>query len=292
MPEPSYQKLIAGYDGSDHAADGLALAELLCDVTGAELLVAAVVPREFPYVPGTPEREQELQSRARDMLVDAVAESDRVTTRVVAARAAAHGLHDLAESEQADAIVVGSSRHGPVGRVLAGSVASRLLHGAPCPVAVAPAGYRERERSGLAVVGCAFDGSDEAQLAARHAEYLARRAGATLRLLAVHEPELIFGIDQVPGAYDSVELAKSERRRLGKELEEAARRVASGVEVQHDLLEGSAVDALSDAAARDVDLLVVGSRAYGPVRRVLLGGVSSGLVRSSPAAVLAVPRGG
>jgi nucleotide-binding universal stress UspA family protein len=292
LPEPSYQKLIAGYDGSDHAADGLALAELLCDVTGAELLVAAVVPHEFPYVPGTPEREQELRSRAHDMLVEAVAESDRVTARVVAARAAAHGLHDLAESEQADAIVVGSSRHGPVGRVLAGSVASRLLHGAPCPVAVAPAGYRERERSGLRVVGCAFDGSDEARRAARHAEYLARRAGATLRLLAVHEPELICGIDQVPGAYDSLELAKFERERLGKELEEAARRAAPGVEVQHDLLEGSAVDALSDAAAGDVDLLVVGSRAYGPVRRVLLGGVSSGLVRSSPAAVLAVPRGG
>lgn len=292
MPEPSYRKLIAGYDGSDHAADGLALAELLCEVTGADLLVTAVVPREFPYVPGTPQREQELRARARDVLVDAVAESERVTTRVVAARAAAHGLHDLAESEEADAIVVGSSRHGPIGRVLAGSVASRLLHGAPCPVAVAPAGYRERERSGLAVVACAFDGSDEARLAAQHAEHLARRAGAALRLLAVREPELIFGIDQVPGAYDSAELAKAERKRLTQELEDAASRVGPGVEVQHELLEGSAVEALSAAAADGVDLLVVGSRAYGPVRRVLLGGVSSGLVRSSPAAVLAVPRGG
>jgi nucleotide-binding universal stress UspA family protein len=176
--------------------------------------------------------------------------------------------------------------------VLAGSVATRLLHGAPCPVSVAPAGYRERERSGLRVVACAFDGSDEARLAAEHAEYLARRAGAALRLLAVHEPELIFGIDQVPGAYDSAELAKSERERLGRELEDAASRVGPGVEVEHELLEGSAVDALSAAATAEVDLLVVGSRAYGPVRRVLLGGVSSGLVRSSPAAVLAVPRGG
>ena len=292
MSEPSYRKLIAGYDGSDHATDGLALAELLCEVTDARLLVAAVVPREFPYVPGSPEREEELRARARDMLVEADADGERVTTGVVAARAAAQGLHELAESEQADAIVVGSSRHGPIGRVLAGSVATRLLHGAPCPVSVAPAGYRERHRSGLRVVACAFDGSDEARLAADHAEYLARRAGAALRLLAVHEPELIFGIDQVPGAYDSAELAKFERKRLTKELEEAASRVGPGVEVQHELLEGSAVDALSAAATDEVDLLVVGSRAYGPVRRVLLGGVSSGLVRSSPAAVLAVPRGG
>jgi len=287
-----YTRLIAGYDGSDHAADGLALAELLSDVTGAELLVTAVVPQEFPYVPGTHEREQALRSLARDMLVDAVAESDRVHTRVIAARAAAHGLHDLAESEGADAIVVGSSRHGAIGRVLAGSVAERLLHGAPCPVTVAPAGYRDRGRGGLEVVACAFDGSDEARRAAEHAEYLARAAGATLRLLAVHEPELMFGIDQIPGGYDRDELARTERARLERALDEAAARVPPGVAVEHELLEGSAVEALAGAASDGVDLLTVGSRAYGPVRRVLLGGVSAGLVRSSPVAVLAVPRGG
>jgi nucleotide-binding universal stress UspA family protein len=73
-------------------------------------------------------------------------------------------------------------------------------------------------------------------------------------------------------------------------LEEGAASIAPGVDVQHELLEGSAGDALAGAAADDVDLLVVGSRGYGPVRRVLLGGVSSGLMRSSPVPVLAVPR--
>jgi nucleotide-binding universal stress UspA family protein len=287
----SYAKLIAGYDGSDHAVDGLALAELLADVTGAELLVAAVVPHEFPYAPGTAEREQVLRLQAQDMLVDAVAESDRVHTRVVVARSAAQGLHQLAESERADALIVGSSHRGPVGRVLAGSVAERLLHGAPCPVAVAPAGFRERPDRGLRIVGCAFDGSDEARLAAQHAAYLARRARAKLLLLAVHEPELIFGIDQVPGAYNLQELAESERKRLARALEAAAAAVEPDLEVQHEVLEGSAVETLAGAAENGIDLLIVGSRAYGPVRRVLLGGVSSGLVRSSPAPVLVVPRG-
>ena len=50
---PRYATLVAGYDGSERAADGLALARLLADATGAELLVAAVVPHEFPYAPGT-----------------------------------------------------------------------------------------------------------------------------------------------------------------------------------------------------------------------------------------------
>lgn len=46
---------------------------------------------------------------------------------------------------------------------------------------------------------------------------------------------------------------------------------------------------LADAAA-DADLLVVGSRGYGPLRRVLLGSTSAGLVRSARCPVLVYPR--
>ncbi len=38
-------------------------------------------------------------------------------------------------------------------------------------------------------------------------------------------------------------------------------------------------------------ILVVGSRGYGPLRRVLLGSVSTQLVKSAPCPVLVVPRG-
>ena len=60
------------------------------------------------------------------MLAAAVDEGDRATTGR-AARSAAQGLHELAESAQADALIVGSSHRGAIGRVLAGSVAERLL---------------------------------------------------------------------------------------------------------------------------------------------------------------------
>jgi nucleotide-binding universal stress UspA family protein len=36
--------------------------------------------------------------------------------------------------------VDGSTHRGPIGRVLAGSTARKLLHGAPCPVLVVPRG--------------------------------------------------------------------------------------------------------------------------------------------------------
>jgi len=44
--------------------------------------------------------------------------------------------------------------------------------------------------------------------------------------------------------------------------------------------------------SRDVDLLVAGSRGYGPMARLLLGSVSSRLVATAPCPVLIVPRPG
>jgi nucleotide-binding universal stress UspA family protein len=286
-----YETLVAGFDGSEHAADGLALARMLAGVTGAELLAVAVVPHEFPHTPGSSEREEATRVEATRLLSESVGEDDRTKTRVITARSAPQGLLDLAESAPADALVVGSSHRGAIGRVLAGSVAERVLYGAPCPVAVAPVGLSNREHRRLSVVGCGFDGSDESWLAVRHADFLARRAGAALRLLAVHEHELLFGMDAVPAGYDPSEISRDARMRLERKLDEAAASI-KGLEVQRYVLEGSALEALANAAENGIDLLVVGSRQYGPVRRVLLGGVSSGLVRASPSSVLVVPRPG
>src|SRR6185295_17778859 len=54
---------------------------------------------------------------------------------------AALALHDVAERERARMLVIGSSTRRPAGRLMPGAVTDRLLRGASCPVAVAPAGY-------------------------------------------------------------------------------------------------------------------------------------------------------
>jgi nucleotide-binding universal stress UspA family protein len=56
------------------------------------------------------------------------------------------------------------------------------------------------------------------------------------------------------------------------------------------LLEGAVVESLAALGPNDVDVLVCGSRGYGPVRRVLLGGVSSRLIRRAQLPVTVVPR--
>jgi nucleotide-binding universal stress UspA family protein len=57
-----------------------------------------------------------------------------------------------------------------------------------------------------------------------------------------------------------------------------------------EILSGDPVDALV-AASEDVELLVCGSRGYGPVRTLLLGGTSHALVRSAACPVVVVPPG-
>jgi nucleotide-binding universal stress UspA family protein len=73
-------------------------------------------------------------------------------------------------------------------------------------------------------------------------------------------------------------------------LDEAMADLPSGVEATAQILPGSPVDVLAELDDDDVDLLVCGSRGYGPVRHVLLGGVSSRLVRRGASPVLVVPR--
>ena len=73
-------------------------------------------------------------------------------------------------------------------------------------------------------------------------------------------------------------------------MREALASLGDDRDVSGRVLEGDAAAELA-AASADVDLLVVGSRGFGPVRRVLLGSVSRELVRSASCPVVVLPRG-
>ena len=158
-----YRTVIAAHAGDELSADALALARLVAGVTGARLLIAHVIPPSVSAADGPwIARRRVLRERAdAERLLDALRREStpelEVETRLVECASAARGLHDLAEAEGADLIVLGSCHRGPVGRVLMGSVAERLLQGAPCAVAVAPRGYSAPGPEGLRRIGVAFD---------------------------------------------------------------------------------------------------------------------------------------
>ena len=81
------------------------------------------------------------------------------------------------------------------------------------------------------------------------------------------------------------------REEYQEALDQALAGLPGEVRATGELLYGEVVDELAMVGERGVDLLVCGSRGYGPVRRVLLGTVSAALLRQASVPVLVVPRG-
>ena len=73
-------------------------------------------------------------------------------------------------------------------------------------------------------------------------------------------------------------------------LAETASTLAADVPTEPVVAVGAPEQVLADES-KTADLVVVGSRGYGPHRAVLLGSVSGRLVRESASPVLVVPRG-
>ena len=78
---------------------------------------------------------------------------------------------------------------------------------------------------------------------------------------------------------------------FGKQLAEARGSVPDDIEVEATLISGDPVEALMSAGDAPGTVMVVGSRAYGPLRRVLLGSVATHLVRSARCPLIVTPRG-
>lgn len=288
-------RIIIGYDERPEARDAVALGRQLAEAMGAQPLLVTVVSYD-PSFMGREIFEHALAEDAAQIFAPALeqlADLD-VETRAYGGGSPARALHELAEVEGGELIVLGSTHRGPLGRVLPGSVAERLLHGSPCPVAVAPRGLASHGEKPMRVIGVGFDGSPESHVALDQAAELARAAGATLRVIAVVEPFVPSPLGLTAPEVASLDPGEDPdvRRRLilSSRLDAALESLPEDVEAAGSLLFGAAVEQLADQT-QELDLLVLGSRGYGPLRRVLLGDVSARLMRCASCPVLVVPRG-
>ena len=289
--EPGSGPVIVGVDGSQRSVEALALADVLGPALGRPVVIA--------YVHSYGRLSSLFSESEYETLVREVAEStfDQIREhlpsvperrmQLVSEESPAAGLHALAEREEAALIVIGSSHRSTIGRILVGGTGERLLSGASAPVAVAPAGYTAGGR-GIQTVGCGFDGSQEAQRALAWAAALARAASARLRILSVYEPTLPTSL-AVGGGLATSSINDVLRRERQEELAQAVAALDPDIDASEKLLEGDA-RALLARESGELDLLVVGSRGYGPWRAVLLGSVSSALVRSAQSPLVVVPR--
>ena len=145
-------------------------------------------------------------------------------------------------------------------------------------------------------MGAAFLPTDEGRAALRGAALLARAAGAKLLAVMVLDPK--HAEEQSGGLlavsqheHDPSEDRYARDRLMASDtLDAAIAAVAADVETEPDVLYQDPVEGLTAASGR-MDLLVMGSRAYGPKRAVMLGGVSRRVITSSECPVLVLPRG-
>jgi nucleotide-binding universal stress UspA family protein len=247
--------VLCGVDSSPEGLEALRQADALREpggsiavVTALELASAAAAG----WAASTAATQLELEAQAAVEAAKAVVPD--ATFRVVEGRA---DRVLLAEAEKVGATLVAVGTHGIrrlVG-VAIGSVATMVLHSAPCSVLIArerPA--QEGSPRGI-VVG--VDGSDESVLAASVAFRLGERLGVDVWPIAA---------------------------RGGKDFDLAVvNTVATNVLVE----EGSPVDALI-AGAVEADLLVVGSRGLQGAKA--LGSVSERVAHQAPCSVLVVRR--
>jgi nucleotide-binding universal stress UspA family protein len=200
-------------------------------------------------------------------------------------------LERVVNHEHRDLLVVGSSRHAPEGQVLIGKRTRQLLCHSLRALAVAPRGLSERPQQRLARVGVGYDGGQESRAALSLAAGLALAAGAKLLTRGVVDDRMpAVGWSGIGGALmvqDWDEVIEQEVRSLGEEAQNSAK--ATGADAEVEIVRGRPADALLKLSG-ELDLLVIGSRRWGAVARLMLGSTGEALMHGARCPVLVVPR--
>jgi nucleotide-binding universal stress UspA family protein len=272
-----FRQILVGVDGREGGRDAVALAKLLVAPDG-ELTLAYVFPGDAHADCGASAAYEPSDRERAVGLLETVREETRVEAhlRALGFPSVGRGLHELCEAIGSDLLCVGSSRRGLLGRVLIADDTSAALNGAPCSIAIAPTNYSQQP-SALREIGVGYDGSPESEHALSVARTLARVCGAKLSALeAVSIPSDAF---LGPGAVDNTP------ERL---LDDARARIAALGDLEPHAAYGQPAEELA-LYSGSLDLLIVGSRGYGPIGRLIHGSTSQQLAHSArcPLLVLA-----
>jgi nucleotide-binding universal stress UspA family protein len=280
------EKIVVGYSGDEAGRDAVKLCAQLVAALGSEVTVV------YPYSPllsSVPA--QAAEEGVREELRALVPDSEMLahaTYHWSSSSWPIHALHSMASYENARLIVIGAAREGIVGHLHVGLM-ERMVHGAPCAVLVAPAGYADHEAGALRRIGVGFTDSAEGRTALGLGDELAQVFDGELSVIAASGLSLFVRSYAAQAAMVS-ELEAETYAATKASLQSAVAELASGVPVHTQTVEGDPAEVLVESS-HELDLLVLGSRAYGPVRHALLGSVSAAVMREAHCPVLVLPRG-
>jgi nucleotide-binding universal stress UspA family protein len=282
-------RIAAGVDGYPEGRDAAALGAILARATGAELMLVAVYTAPlfststWNWTTVRKDAERWMRDARRQTAPDArtVVESHWSIPRA---------LHDVIGREHRDLLVVGSSRQAADGHVRIGKRTRQLLSEFDCPLAVAPRGLHTKTDAGLARIGVGYDAGPESDAALALARWLASTARAELRICGVVDDRVPFLLRSALRDVIAVEwhdVIEEEERMLRSKASAAAH--VPGAQATVEIFRGRPADALL-ALSAEVDLMLIGSRRWGPAARVLLGATGEAVMHDAACPVLVMPR--
>jgi nucleotide-binding universal stress UspA family protein len=277
-------RIVVGCDDSAGSRDAVVLGRVLAAARGADLSLVNVYPPSFlPYTGESDRRTfrrhalavlgRDREELAPEAFLDAVANSS-----------VARALFDHASKWHSSMVVIGSDASTPEGRAAIGRHGRQLLLAAPFSVVLARRGI---ESDGVAVrrIGVGYEGGIESEAALEAAAQLSSELGARLIVHTVVDngfPALIE--HHLTGSKAAWE---EERKTALTQAEAAAAKLGVPAEVSATIGDpGLELRKLSET----VDLIVVGSRRWGTLARLVAGSVGETLVTDAGCSVLIVPR--
>jgi len=145
-----FKTILWATDGSANADRALPIAKELAEVPGGKLVIAHCRELFSGRAAGFPVNadEDELLAKVREQAAELKSAGIDVKLEVATATGAhaSHVIAEVAGTEGADVIVVGTRGHGPFTGALLGSVTQQLLHIAPCAVLAVPTGEHATDK--------------------------------------------------------------------------------------------------------------------------------------------------
>jgi len=278
-------KILLALHGGPTSEGAVNVARLLSERTGAEIEAVAVLepPPILDYGYGPVYIPDAATEEALEQELRAEVEQQLARCHLAAIKPSIlHGprtssIAGAATARDANLIVIGIGPHQLSDRAVGGETALHVAQHALMPVLAVPAGMRDLPHRILA----AADFSPASLWAARSALQLVT-AGDTLELAYVGAAARIGGV--VLGPHHT----RDAHRRLGEFAAQVE--MPSGVRKLTTIFAGEpARTLLAVARQTGADLIALGSHGYGPWQRLLLGSVSSRVLRVAQCAVLIYP---
>jgi nucleotide-binding universal stress UspA family protein len=289
--------IVAGFSASRQSSAPLHLAAELARCTHDRIIATAIIERPWPPR-GDPVEDEFLHHLTRQVrtalerVAGEIGGDVDVSVVVHKATSVPEGLTELARHHRAEAVVVGSSSSGLLGRVALGSVTDRLVHTAAVPVAIAPRSYPS-SREPIRRLTVAYGGNADAVRLIETAAELAVRWSARLRVASFSvRPVAVFAGSIDPSVEDLV--VEQWSRRTGEEITRQLNDIRDRVaNPDVEIVTGISHDwrgAVEGVAWEPGDLMLLGSGAAGPAAQVFLGSAAAKILRHSPVPVTIVPR--